>query len=215
MDWKSARLELPCYCITTEKRDFIFYTTCRTVSHQGGCNPTANETRLLLWHCEAPDKKHFSSRIGHVYQIWFPVEKWKCHMKVPSRKLWFRKVTLRLFFKEWVLGHVYNRRIKWLAAANCIKKSRRVEVMFAHTAKPNWVDSEHRKWRPKNSPQHPGGTLYNGLHGKSPPEMGTFFRPGRRVKSLWYFIIHSLSCNYSLYIFMGPSTLNMEPSSKT
>ena len=64
----------------------------------GGCNPTANETRLLLWHCEAPDKKHFSSRIGHVYQIWFPVEKWKCHMKVPSRKLWFRKVTLRLFF---------------------------------------------------------------------------------------------------------------------
>ena len=119
------------------------------------------------------------------------------------------------FFKEWVLGHVYNRRIKWLAAANCIKKSRRVEVMFAHTAKPNWVDSEHRKWRPKNSPQHPGGTLYNGLHGKSPPEMGTFFRPGRRVKSLWYFIIHSLSCNYSLYIFMGPSTLNMEPSSKT
>ena len=122
MDWKSAWLELPCYCITTEKRDFIFCTTCRTVSQHGGCNPTANETRLLLWHCEAPDKKHFTSKIGHVYQIWFPVEKWKCHMKVPSRKLWFRKVTLRPFFKEWVLGHVYNRGIKWLAAANCIKK---------------------------------------------------------------------------------------------
>ena len=66
--------------------------------NRGGCIPTANETRLLLWHCEASDKKHFSSRIGHVYQIWFPVEKWKCHMKVPSRKLWFRKVTSRPFF---------------------------------------------------------------------------------------------------------------------
>ena len=80
------------------KPDFIFCTTCRTVSQHGGCNPTANEIRLLLWHCEAPDKKHFSSRIGHVYQIWFPVEKWKCHMKVPSRKLWLRKVTLRPSF---------------------------------------------------------------------------------------------------------------------
>ena len=135
---------------------------------------------------------------------------WKFHLVSYDFAKWLQD----LFFKEWVLGHVYNRRIKWLAAANCIKNSRRVEVMFAHTALPNWIDSEHRKWRPKNSPQHPGRTLYNGLHGKSPPEMGTFFRPGG-VKSLWYFIIHSLCCNYLLYIFMGPSTLNMEPSSKT
>ena len=62
-----------------------------------------------------------------------------------------------------------------------------------------------------------GALSYNGLHGKSPLEMGTFFRPGGGggVKSLWYFIIHSLCCNYLLYIFMGLSTLNMEPSSKT
>ena len=78
-------------------RDFIFCTTW-TVSQHGGCNPTANETCLLPWHYEAPDKKNFWSRIGHVYQIWFPVEKWKCHMKVRSRKLWFRKVALRPFY---------------------------------------------------------------------------------------------------------------------
>ena len=43
---------------------------------------------------------------------------WKFHLVSYDFAKWLQD----LFFKEWVLGHVYNRRIKWLAAANCIKK---------------------------------------------------------------------------------------------